>query len=222
MATLLFETSTPTASLALAGESEGLLCERSFAAGRSHNAVLFAPLREMLAAAAPLERVLVGSGPGSYSGTRVGIAAAQGVAMAQGVEAVALPSLCGLPAAGESGGCLVIGDARRGSYWCAELRGRLPEGDPELLDAAGLGKRVAAALQQGRKLVTLEMPAAGYPLAAEMAGRVRLEIPSAALLWQAWLAATAAMRRRWASVPPQPLYLKPPHITAAKPRFPAR
>src|SRR6478752_5854722 len=105
--TLVLETSTPRASLA-AVESDGRLTQREFTSDRSHNAVLFSPLQELLGTrkTAEIGLVLVGSGPGSYSGTRVGIAAAQGVAIASGCPAVAVPSILAVPAAEGGGACL--------------------------------------------------------------------------------------------------------------------
>ena len=61
---------------------------RTFQSDRNHNAMLFEPLSDLLAngGANEVGLVLVGSGPGSYSGTRVGIAAAQGVAFGGGFQ----------------------------------------------------------------------------------------------------------------------------------------
>ena len=102
--TLILETSTPNASLATT-EPGGRIEQREFTSDRSHNAVLFSPLKELLDTRETLEigLVLVGSGPGSYSGTRVGIAAAQGVAIACGCPAVAVPSILAVPIGAKRG-----------------------------------------------------------------------------------------------------------------------
>ena len=62
--TLVIETSTPRASLATIGPG-GHLEQREFTSDRSHNAVLFAPLQELLDWRGGVETglVLVGSGP---------------------------------------------------------------------------------------------------------------------------------------------------------------
>ena len=212
--TLVIETSTPHASLArVAGD--GLIGQRTFCSDRNHNALLFGPLRELLAEHAPLERVLVGSGPGSYSGTRVGIAAAQGVAIAMGCPVIAVPSLLAVPAAESGAHCLAIGDARRGAYWTAEIDGLRLLHAPVLGDAARLTAEVAAALHAGVVVFAFEEPAR-LPLPPELLAQVRLEFPDAARLWRAWLASDGETRREWAAAIPQPLYLKPPHITQAK------
>jgi tRNA threonylcarbamoyladenosine biosynthesis protein TsaB len=119
---LVLETSTPHASLATI-EPDGRMTQRDFTSDRSHNAMLFSPLQELLDAreTAEIGLVLVGSGPGNYSGTRVGIAAAQGVAIASGCPAVAVPSILAVRSADHGASCLAIGDARRGSYWAARI-----------------------------------------------------------------------------------------------------
>ncbi len=212
---LIFETSTPSASLALAGP-DGTLHRRDFTSDRSHNAALFAPLAELLGdPVQEIRIVVIGSGPGSYSGTRVGIAAGQGVAIARGCPAVAVPSILGTPSAENGAACLAIGDARRGSYWVARIANSDLPADPELIDAAGLQEIVAHATATGTPVITFEEPAK-FPLPPELIAAIRQEIPDAVRLWHAWTAAPAAARARWQSAPPQPIYLKPPHITPAK------
>jgi tRNA threonylcarbamoyl adenosine modification protein YeaZ len=214
--TLILETSTPMASLATVGPC-GRITEREFTSDRSHNAVLFSPLSELLDAcgSASIGLVLVGSGPGSYSGTRVGIAAAQGVAIACGCPGVAVPSILAVPSAMDGAACLAIGDARRGSYWTARVGKSDTPDEPLLTDSDGLVAAVLAARQDGIPVISFEDPER-FPLQDELKRLVRPEFPSAARLWQAWLATTQETRARWMSRPPQPIYLKPPHITPAK------
>jgi tRNA threonylcarbamoyladenosine biosynthesis protein TsaB len=159
--------------------------------------------------------VLVGSGPGSYSGTRVGIAAAQGVAIALGCPAVAVPSVLAVHSAGNGAACLAIGDARRGSYWTVTMENFRLGGAPQLCDAEKLAEAIANAAANDVPVVSFEDPAR-FPLPAELAAIVRLEFPGAERLWHAWQGADEETRRSWAAEIPQPLYLKPPHITPAK------
>ena len=214
--TLVLETSTPHASLATL-EPTGLLLEREFTSDRSHNAVLFAPLQELLNARqeSQIGLVLVGSGPGSYSGTRVGIAAAQGVAIASACPAVAVPSILAVPSAENGAACLAIGDARRGSYWTATVGLHQLSRGPELTDASGLMEIVAQAVADGIAIFSFEEPSR-FPLPSALIDQIRLEFPSAGRLLKAWQAASPAVQAQWASESPQPIYLKPPHITPAK------
>jgi len=214
--TLAIETSTPQASMLLA-VGGGILEERRFSSDRSHNAVLFGPLNELLEmpAAAGLARVLVGSGPGSYSGTRVGIAAAQGVAIVRKCPAIAVPSVLAVPSAESPAGCLVVGDARRGAYWTSRVSGRKLLGEPLLTDAEGLAAAADAALGEGAALVSFE-EIGRFPLGGAAAAAIRQEFPTAAGLFHAWRLAGDETRAAWSAEIPQPMYLKPPHITAAK------
>ena len=67
------------------------------------------------------ERIVVGTGPGSFAGIRAAISFANGYALATGCEVLGLPSACAL-AVGE-GPSAVVGDARRGMYWVALFDG---------------------------------------------------------------------------------------------------
>lgn len=214
--TLVFETSTPFASLATVSP-EGTIDQRTFTSDRSHNAVLFDPLAELLGIdeRSQVGLVLVGSGPGSYSGTRVGIAAAQGVAIAAGCPAVAIPSILGVVSAENAAACLAIGDARRGSFWSARIEGAAMVEDPQLTDASGLQSLIAQAMASGIGVFSFEDPKR-FPVDAELIVEIRHEYPSAERLWRAWQASAPAVRQRWSREIPQPIYLKPPHITPAK------
>ena len=205
---LIIETSTPAASLALADES-GITVEKSFTSDRRHNAALFAPLEEMVSGndSGKFTVILVGSGPGSYSGTRVGIAVAQGAALVSGCRAVAIPSILAVAEALSGKPCLAVGDARRGSYWVAEISNGRLIGTPELTDGAGLVSAIQKAEGCGTAVFCME------PI---MGQNIRVSSPSAAGLWSAWKTVDEATRQLWAGRIPQPIYLKPPHITPSK------
>ncbi len=213
---LVLETSTPHASLARVAADGGLEV-RGFCSDRNHNAMLFEPLQELLQADGRCEigLVLVGSGPGSYSGTRVGIAAAQGIAMVNACPAVAVPSILAVPSAQGGAPCLAIGDARRGSYWTAMMENHRLTDEPALCDAEQLAALVMSAVSNNIPVVSLE-DAGRFPLPAESENFVRLEIPDAARLWRVWVESDEESRQRWAASIPQPMYLKPPHITPGK------
>lgn len=209
-ATLVIETSTPEASLCLV-RPDGSVEERRFRSDRSHNAELFAPLQELVAGV-PIGLVLVGSGPGSYSGTRVGISAAIGVAIAWDCPAVAVPSVLAIPAVAEGRSCLAVGDARRGTYWSARIEGR-SMADPVLAETEPWAAALKHAAQEGCHLFSFEDPAK-WPAPAGV--RIEMVSPDAMLLESAWQAATPEVRAAWSAAVPQPLYLKPPHITKAR------
>jgi tRNA threonylcarbamoyladenosine biosynthesis protein TsaB len=212
---LVIETCTPHASIALVGGWH--IDQRAFCSDRNHNALLFEPLRELLEnhCRPQIGLVLVGSGPGSYSGTRVGIAAAQGVAIALGCPAVAVPSLLAVPAAAQGARCLAIGDARRGSFWTAEIENLRLLDDPALCDAAELEQLVSEAAAIGLPVFSFE-DSSRFPLPDELVRCLKIEIADATRLWRAWSATDEETRCKWMARIPQPIYLKPPHITPAK------
>jgi tRNA threonylcarbamoyl adenosine modification protein YeaZ len=75
--TLVIETATPACSAALIAGGE-LIAERHELVGRRHAERLLPMVRELLAGGRP-EALLVDCGPGSFTGVRVGLAAAQGL-----------------------------------------------------------------------------------------------------------------------------------------------
>lgn len=201
---LAIESSTPRASLVLQ-EGDSVIFEAGFESERNHNAMLFEPLEAAIAALGEktLDWVVIGTGPGSYSGTRVGIAAGQGVAMIHGCPAIGLSSLM----ATQVTTGIAIGDARRGSAWWAEIGTGLPL--PQLIPAGELAVRLSAATTvfSFEDIAKLELP--------EQIEVLR-EIPTARALARAWSTLTAAEKEQLKVLPPQPAYLRPPHITPAK------
>ena len=116
MRALVLDTSTPAVSAALVDVVEGratVLAERVVVDGRRHGELLAVGVQEVLRAGSP-ERIVVGVGPGPFTGLRVGIMTAAAVADALGIPAVGVCSLDGL--AGPDTG--VVTDARRREvYW---------------------------------------------------------------------------------------------------------
>ncbi len=183
--------------------------ELSFTSDRRHNALLFKPLSAIIEkyGRTNFDVVLVGSGPGSYSGTRVGIAAAQGASLVAGCKTVAVPSVLATAEAVSREACLAIGDARRGSYWLAAIEnGELVSG-PDLTDEIGLDSAIARAREKGARVFCME----------RVKGKeIAVSHPSATGIWQAWKVANPRARAIWAGATAQPIYLKPPHITPSK------
>ena len=101
MLTLAIDTSTKTGRIAVAaGETVAFASE--FTSERSHNSQIFAPLETALGACGDKpELIVVGTGPGSYTGVRIGIAAGLGIAMAHDIPIIGIPSACASAAGAE-------------------------------------------------------------------------------------------------------------------------
>lgn len=80
---LIIETATPACSVALA-DGETLIDERHEIVGRGHAEKLLPMIEALLGGRRP-EGILVDCGPGSFTGVRVGLAAAQGLRIGWGV-----------------------------------------------------------------------------------------------------------------------------------------
>lgn len=109
MLILAFDTATDRATSALVSDGE-VLGER---ASRAQTLLedVDALLRQSGAHPRDLDALAVGLGPGSFTGTRIGLAAARGLALALGIPAAGVSTLDAL-AAGAPGALPVV-DARR-------------------------------------------------------------------------------------------------------------
>ena len=97
---LALDTSTAACTAALFANDGELLASADEVIGRGHAERLIPMIEAMLAGRVP-GRILVGCGPGSFTGLRVGIAAAHGMAIGWGAELAGFSSLALLAAAAD-------------------------------------------------------------------------------------------------------------------------
>jgi tRNA threonylcarbamoyladenosine biosynthesis protein TsaB len=123
---LAFDTATDVATSALLDDGE-VLGERA-----SRPATLLqdvdALLRQASARPTDLEALVVGTGPGSFTSTRIGIAGARGLALALGIDGAGVSTLAALGAAEQ--GALAVIDARRGEVFVPGPAALPPEDAP--------------------------------------------------------------------------------------------
>jgi tRNA threonylcarbamoyladenosine biosynthesis protein TsaB len=81
-----------------------------------------------------VSRVVVGCGPGSFTGLRIGIATARGLALALGVPCVGASTLAALSAGAP--GALALIDARRGEVFALDERGTAVVEEPATIAAS--------------------------------------------------------------------------------------
>ncbi len=134
MIVLALDTSTDHAILALM-DRLGRFRTATLDAGRRHGRDLIPGVKALLASSevspTELEVIAVGLGPGSYTGTRVGVTAAKTLAYATGAALIGLDSLhaIGRNAPADASQVWAIADAQRGELYVSEL-GRPAPGRP--------------------------------------------------------------------------------------------
>ncbi|MCB1207207.1 MAG: tRNA (adenosine(37)-N6)-threonylcarbamoyltransferase complex dimerization subunit type 1 TsaB [Verrucomicrobiae bacterium] len=204
---LALETSTRHASLAVCDPvSEQVIAEAAFTTERAHNAAIFGPLSSLVEQhRSSLRGFVVGLGPGSYGGVRVGLAVANGLSVAMNLPVVGRSSLEAWETEEET--YLVIGDARRGSFFIAEIRDRLLQGDPILVEESDLPDRLAPFLDRGLKIHSSD------PKALEIIPETCLSFPRARFLLSNLSEEDLVTR---ASTSLEPHYLRAPYITTPK------
>jgi tRNA A37 threonylcarbamoyladenosine modification protein TsaB len=124
--TLLIENSTANGSVAMANNGEILLSRQFSKAGE-----LALSIQEIFSSLGPPDEVVVGIGPGSYTGLRVASATAIGIQLALGCPAFGCPSVLGY----DCSPYYVVGDARLGTVFLARIQDRRLTRGPELLPA---------------------------------------------------------------------------------------
>ena len=97
---LALETATAACSVALAAADGRMLAEIIVRSGPAHTQRLLADIHHVLemggATAADVQTVVVGLGPGTFTGLRIGVATARALAQAVGARLVGVPTLAGL------------------------------------------------------------------------------------------------------------------------------
>lgn len=160
MIVLGIDTSTWWASVAVAvdGETRAAVRER---ANRSHATDLLPLIERVLGAAGlsprAIDAVAVTGGPGSFSGLRVGMSTAKGLAYATGARLVTVPTLEALAHSvdGHAGTVVALLDARKGELYAAQFA----------CDTAGECRRT-----EPDRLVTIETVLATLPPVCVVAG----------------------------------------------------
>lgn len=195
MKVLALELSSAVGSIAFRRD-DGSALVRQFPADRQHSGLFFENLSEIRRECGLPDKIVVGLGPGSYAGTRIAISTAIGLRAASSAQLVGLPSICAinLPA------YCAIGDARRSSYFFAQVRRGICEQGPLLVTEEELRQKLDA---QGALPLVASEQLPQFP-------GVTLAYPAADVL--APLGETAEPGDETL----EPIYLRPPYITTPK------
>ncbi|MCB1461673.1 MAG: tRNA (adenosine(37)-N6)-threonylcarbamoyltransferase complex dimerization subunit type 1 TsaB [Nitratireductor sp.] len=211
MITLAIDTSAHLCAVALHDDaSDSILAERTEDIGRGHAERLMDVIGEVLAAASldysAMGRVAASVGPGSFTGLRVGLATARGIALGLGVPAVGVGALDALAVAArphDAGQPLLsILDARRGEAY-ARFFGAAARPEAPFVAAYD----TIAGMIRDEPDITL--CGSGAAQLIELVGRnLRIAHERAAAPIAAYARLGANVRET--GIRPEPLYLRPP------------
>lgn len=210
MRILAMDTATSAITVAV-HDGQGVLATRAAVDARRHTELLAPMLVETMAAAGTgveeITHVAVGTGPGPFTGLRVGLVTAQTFAHARGISVHGVCSLDALAAAaagqGHEGDLLVATDARRKEVYLAsyDRSGQRLEG-PVVTKPGDVATGVPVA-GAGPALYPESFPQPWGP-----------DRPSAG-----WLARVVSEERA-DLLDPEPLYLRRPDAVASRPPGP--
>lgn len=207
---LAIETSSEPASLSLF-RTDGTFTTRVFANKNQVNVPLADELATLLVDFnEPLQAVLVGAGPGSYSGARVGLATAEAVALTHNCPVVTLPSIHGI----KYNSPILIGDARRGAFFISIAE---DEYSLKVLDKDAFLEEYAK-IPSGLKKVSFEAPKK-LPLPDEEKESIEVIYSTSEQLIRYWNSLSQPQQETKAKEAREIIYLRPPNITKAKSPF---
>ena len=130
---------TATEACSAAMSVDGRIIERSEIAPRRHAELILPMIESLLAEAglarAQLDGIAVGRGPGAFTGVRLAIAVAQGLALALDIPVVPVSSLAALAQDAPDAGAAILAviDARMGEVYAGTFR----RGADGLVEATG-------------------------------------------------------------------------------------
>jgi len=199
MKLLGFDLSTRRGTIALVNDGR-VLCARDWPNDRRNSAPFFTVLNEIIREHGAPEAIVVGLGPGSYTGTRIAISAAIGL---QATTAAALTGLSSLSGISEESEYIVIGDAKRASFFFATIGRGLFATKPDLLSQNEMNERILS-------ITTIPMYTSDE---LPQFTAVQLRFPSATLL----CLRAQKFPQNLARAPLAPIYLREPHITTPQP-----
>ncbi|ADB35041.1 peptidase M22 glycoprotease [Kribbella flavida DSM 17836] len=209
---LAFDTSSAAVTVALADPVSGVVAGSSTSVDALRHGELLAPaIAEVLATAGAgvqdLTKIAVGTGPGPFTGLRVGLVTARTMADVLGIEVVGVCSLdvlakqsdLALPVA-------VATDARRKEIYWALYDGPAADGSRRRLEGPAVDKPADVAhVLAGLPVIGRGAVLYGEALGVDATGV--LEYPSAEVLAQGVATGTLQVTA------PDPLYLRRPDVT---------
>jgi len=184
---LLIENSTDLGTAVMVSEGKTVGFREVMKAG-----MLPAAIRELFLESGSPDEIVVGLGPGSYTGTRVAVATAIGLKTGLGCPAFGCTSVLGY----DESTSHVAGDARLGSVFLASVEDNRLVRAPELLPVEEFHLLVPE-LRRRPIFAVGSIPGFDLPIVRPRAEHL-------------------LSRRDWFQTSLEPLYLKEPHVTQPK------
>ncbi len=220
MITLALDTATPAPSLAVLSDGATLaerLLDPAQGAGRRVVEEIHRLLTDAGVGVRDLGGIVVGVGPGGFTGLRIGIATALGLGQALGVPVRGVASIealaLGIVVAAPAGAIVVpVIDAKRQEVFAAAYRGDGAGGlqtviEPHATSAAGLGERLAEVVGSTEQI---HLAGDGVHRCADLLGPMVLALPQDSPAHQVDAVMLAQRARTGGARPVSPLYLRLP------------
>jgi tRNA threonylcarbamoyladenosine biosynthesis protein TsaB len=219
---LAIDTAGSACSVAL-GHGGAVLAAERLAMRYGHAEALVPMIDRVMAAAAlprsALDGVAVAVGPGGFTGIRVGLGAAQGIALALNLRLTGVSSFAAVAAAlpAAPGVALVALDSRREDLYVQlfDRAAGTPLAEPAAIMPDDLAEHIGALVGDQTLLLAGDM---AEPAAAALGGRFAAEIAagSAPDATGVLTAALCQIRRESGGSLARPFYLRPPDVTLPK------
>lgn len=181
MPVLGIETSSAQASVALVKNGK-VIAEKVFSETLGHSDKILLAIDEVLkkgkCKVSGIKKIAVGLGPGSYTGLRVGLATAKGLAWVNQIPVIGIPSLDSIVQSyfscwpGKKKTLSVAVDAKRGEFYFSQYalneKGFAPKGKVKLLSLEEINRRLEKGEGVWGPEITKQFPsAAGIALLGE-------------------------------------------------------
>jgi tRNA threonylcarbamoyladenosine biosynthesis protein TsaB len=213
------DTSSPLGSIALF-EDAALVAEASHRVSNAHGESLLPMVAALFDETgwtpAQVERWAVGIGPGSFTGVRIAVATAKGIALATGARLLGVTSLDAIASGIEADAVASVLSAGKGEVFVQLRRGGRLVLAPAHVRLADVGPVLATAAGDASGVVVAGEDAAGLDLSALGARLTRVVAPPNDLPRASAIGRLALRREPDDADALEPLYVRAPDITMPK------